>query len=159
MVSDDVIEEVVCLDTSVLIKSLTDEEPVEDSRAAQQIVRRCITSGRVVAPAFAWAEIGSVLRKKTRQSMLTLEQATVAWTQFGRLPIEYMNDAEVRDPSWNISAVLGLPTLYDASFLACCEVARSRLGQVVQLLTADTLLLNQVQGTVYTFVRDFRDAA
>jgi predicted nucleic acid-binding protein len=53
---------VLCLDSSVLIPYLT---PEDNSDKAEMLILDAIsTSLRLVAPCFAWAEVGSVLRKK-----------------------------------------------------------------------------------------------
>jgi predicted nucleic acid-binding protein len=155
---DGVIELAVCLDTSVLIKWLIRETPEEDSRIARELVRRALTNGRLIAPSFSWAEVGSTLRKKTRQSLVTEEEASEAWELFLSTPIEFVNDLQVRDRAWLISVALRLPTLYDASFLACCEIASLRFGYTVELLTADQTLIDQVRGTPYSYVKDYRAA-
>lgn len=50
----------LCLDTSILIKYLT---PDEQEEAATTLVLGALQDGsRLVAPAWAWAEVGSVLR-------------------------------------------------------------------------------------------------
>ena len=68
-------EEIQCLDTSVLIKFLVAEEPEELGDAVQRLVLRVLLNGRLVAPAWAWAEVGSVLRKKVRMGLLQPEEA------------------------------------------------------------------------------------
>jgi predicted nucleic acid-binding protein len=108
--SDGVIEHAVCLDTSVPIKWLTREIPAEDSQLARELVRKSAASGRIIAPAFAWAEVGSMLRKKTRQAILTARQASESWELFQSTQIEFIDDFNVRDRAWLISVELGLPT-------------------------------------------------
>lgn len=76
---------------------------------------------RIVAPAFAWAEVGSVLRKKTRMQVITAEEAQGFFEDFHKLPIEYIEEETIRFRSWEIAEKYGLPTLYDAAFLACTE--------------------------------------
>lgn len=68
-------EVIACLDTGVWIKFLVVEEPAELSEAAAELVLRALTTARLVVPAFAWAEVGSVLRKKVRQRLLAPEEA------------------------------------------------------------------------------------
>lgn len=82
MVADDV----YCVDSSVLAKFPTREEPAGLSDAATAVVTRAVTSGRIVVPAFAWAEVGSVLRKKARQGVRRDDHAATIWELMQRLP-------------------------------------------------------------------------
>jgi predicted nucleic acid-binding protein len=53
---------VLCLDSSVIIPYLT---PEEHSDKAEALILDAISASlRMVAPCFAWAEVGSVLLKK-----------------------------------------------------------------------------------------------
>ncbi|MGB9803438.1 type II toxin-antitoxin system VapC family toxin, partial [Desulfofundulus sp.] len=111
----------LCLDTSVLIKVLIQEE---DSDKATVLLQRIIDQGQlIVLPAFAWAEIGTVLRKKRRREELAVQEADDLWLEFRRFPgIEYLNDDSIMDLAWKISRHFDMPTLYDAAFLAVAEV-------------------------------------
>jgi predicted nucleic acid-binding protein len=135
-----VTEAVLCLDTGVWIKFLVAEESLEQSEAAARLVLRAISAGRLVVPAFAWAEIGRVLRKKVRQGLFTMEQAGELWTRFGQFPVEFMDGPALRSRAWELAAQYGLPTLYDAAFLACTEIASARVT-VGEFWTADQALL------------------
>lgn len=124
-----------CLDTSVLVKVLV---PEEGSREANELLRGAIGSGcRLVAPAFAWAEVGTVLRKKLRAGLITESEATAAWEQFTSLAIEYVQDPKVPEKAWQVSTKFQLPTLYDAAFLAVCERVAEESRVAVQFWTAD----------------------
>lgn len=147
-------DDIVCLDSSVLVKFLTREEPVGLSDAAHTIVTRAVAHGRIVLPAFAWAEVGSVLRKKVRQQMLQDDQATAVWTLFQRLPVEYVESAALRQRAWEIAATFDLPTLDDAAFLACAEIVAAR-----DLWTADDALLRALGSAAPLWVRHLREIA
>ena len=137
-------EELFCLDTSVWIKFLVPEEPPEQQEAAEQLVLRAVTAGRLVAPAWTWAEVGSVLRKKVRQSLLRQDQADELWVRFGQLPIDFVDTPVLRARAWEIAEQYTLPTLYDAAFLACTEVALASEPATRQFWTADRDLLRQL---------------
>ena len=127
---------VLCLDTSVLISYLV---PDENEPQADALVREAILGiARLVLPAFAWAEIGSVLRKKVRMGLLTIEEAQGCYEDFGYLPIDYINGDSVRTRSWELAEQYQLPTLYDAAFLACAE------SESAQFWTADKVLLKKL---------------
>lgn len=63
----------ICLDTSVLVKTLVEEE---DTDKALALMKKVALSGQlIVLPAFAWVEVGSVLRKMRRRNELTVQEA------------------------------------------------------------------------------------
>jgi len=63
----------ICLDSSVLVKVLVEGE---DSDRATLLFDRIIQHNQlIVLPAFAWAEIGTVLRRKMRIGQLTVQEA------------------------------------------------------------------------------------
>ena len=146
-------EAIVCLDSGVWIKFLVVEEPANLSDAASRLVRHALGGARIVAPAFAWAEIGSVLRKKVRQSCLQPEQAEDLWSKFLRLPIDYPEGAEIRRRAWEIAQAHSLPTLYDAAFLACTEVVGAPDGTTREFWTSDEELLRALGGRRPRYVR------
>ena len=128
---------VVCLDSGVWIKFLTLEEPRELGDAATRLVLKGLGGDRLIAPAFAWAEIGSVLRKKLRQGLLQTDQAEALWMRFGELPIEFVELPILRRRAWEMAKQYGLPTLYDAAFLACTELVEAAPGTRREFWTAD----------------------
>lgn len=135
----------ICLDTSVLIKVLVQEE---DSDKATLLLQRIIDRGQlIVLPAFAWAEIGTVLRKKRKKGELAVQEADDLWLEFRRFPgIEYLNDDSIMDLAWKIGRHLDMPTLYDAAFLAVAEEVGRRTGEVCEFWTADEKLVNLLNG-------------
>src|SRR5437762_14011183 len=97
-----VTERLVCLDTSILIKSLATDE---QTPAAVSLVEGAVRDGAwLIAPAFAWAEVGSVLRKKLRQGLLLPDEAGALWTAFLDLPIAYVDTRPVRERAWPTGA-------------------------------------------------------
>lgn len=137
----------LCLDTSVLIQYLIPEGlQVQAEILVLEAVENTV---RIVAPAFAWVEIGSVLRKKIRAGLITSEEAQGCFDDFCQLPIEYIDTDQIRAKAWEIAEQYQLPTLYDAAFLACTE----SVGVGCQFWTADKTLLNQL-GQKLAYVRD-----
>ncbi len=137
-------DEVLCLDTGVWIKFLVPEEPPQQREAARRLVLRGLTKERFVAPAFAWAEVGTVLRKKVRQGVLSPTDAQAAWLRFRLLPIEYLDDRMLRARAWEFAEQYGLLTLYDAAFLACAELCPADEPAVREFWTADQKLLGHL---------------
>ena len=95
-------ERLVCLDTSVLIEYLAPEEHPD---AAARLVLDALAQGaRLIAPAFAWAEVGSVLRKKVRAGLLQAGTADTLWRDFLELPLEWVDGPGVRALAWRVAA-------------------------------------------------------
>lgn len=127
---------VLSLDTSVWIPYLV---PETYQLQARSIVEEALSlSLRLVAPAFAWAEVGSVLRKKTRMGVITTEEALGFFEDFCELPIDYIEEEAIRVRSWEIAEQYRLLTLYDAAFLACAEMTSA------EFWTADAALVRQL---------------
>ena len=143
----------VCLDAGVWIKFLVAEEPAELSEAATRLVRRTLTADHLVAPAFAWAEVGSVLRKKTRQRLLEPEEADLLWARFSVLPVQYANPPSLHNRAWEIAVHFDLPTLYDAAYLACTESALAPAGAAREFWTLDEGLLRSLGAERPSYVR------
>jgi predicted nucleic acid-binding protein len=127
------VTKVLCLDTSVVVSYLVPDE--NEPQADALILEAVLGIARLVAPTFAWAEVGSVLRKKIRMGLLTPQEAKGCYEDFGNLPIDYINGESVRARSWELAEQYQLPTLYDAAFLACAE------SESAQFWTADKVLL------------------
>ena len=144
-------DSVTCLDTGVIIKFLIVEEPVELSEVASELMRQTVANGRIIMPAFAWAETGSVLRKKVRQGFLEPQQAAALWEGFSQLPIDFIDTDELRARAWQIADEYDFSTLYDAGFLACAEIAGED-GSPVAFWTADMALIRSLGPHRPTFV-------
>ncbi|MGM3305082.1 type II toxin-antitoxin system VapC family toxin [Anabaena sp. WFMT] len=127
---------VLCIDTSVWIPYLVPE--VYQFQARTLVTEALSLNIRLVVPAFAWAEVGSVLRKKTRIGVITKEEAQGFFEDFCELPIDYIEEETIRVRSWEIAAKYGLSTLYDAAFLACSEMTSA------EFWTADAALVRQL---------------
>lgn len=144
--------DVVCLDTSVLIPFLVPE----GSRPLREQIRTLVDGiplrGRLIEPAWAWAEIGTVLRKKVRQGILLSSEADRAWAEFVQMRIEYVDMPDLRSRTWQIADRYALLTLYDAAFLACAEVAGA--GAPTEFWTLDQQLLRSLGPARPAYVRE-----
>jgi HAD superfamily phosphoserine phosphatase-like hydrolase len=127
----------LCLDSSILIKLLTGEP---GSEAAAAVVT---PDSELVAPAFAWAEVGSALRKKVRTGELDPVRAGRAWDDFLKLDLRFLQRPDLMRRSWDLAGRFSLPTLYDAAFLAAAEQAP---GGPCLMWTADPSFLRAVAG-------------
>lgn len=110
----------LCLDTNVFLKWLAVASEEHSSEAVSLIEQ---SQALIVAPPFAWAEVGSALRKKVRMGAITEDEMEKAWRAFLGLGIRFINADAVADRAWQLAKELALPTLYDASFLAVAELA------------------------------------
>ncbi|AFY47995.1 putative nucleic acid-binding protein, contains PIN domain [Nostoc sp. PCC 7524] len=127
---------VLCIDTSVWIPYLVPE--VYQSQATTLVTEALSLNMCLVTPAFTWAEVGSVLRKKTRLGVITTEEAQGCFEDFCELPLDYIEEEAIRLRSWEIAEHYGLSTLYDAAFLACAEITSA------EFWTADAALVRQL---------------
>jgi predicted nucleic acid-binding protein len=150
-----VTESPLCLDTGVWVKFLVVEEPIVESQTATHLVNRGLRGARLVAPSFAWAEVGSVLRKKARQGHLSGVQAGRLWAAFCDLPIEYLNEESLQRRAWEVAERYSLATLYDAAFMACTELAGDA-GTTSEFWTADRELVRTLGGQRPSYVRELR---
>jgi len=147
----------ICLDTSVLVKTLVEEEDTDKALALMENV--ALNGQLIVLPAFAWAEAGSVFRKLRRKNLLTVQEEDDLWLEFRHFQgIEYLSDDKIMDRAWKISRHFDMPTLYDASFLAIAEMVAERTGEICEYWTWDERLINQLNGR-RKYVRWLKDFA
>jgi len=123
-----------CIDTSVWIPYLLPE--TLQPQARNLIIPLLTSNVRLVAPAFAWAEVGSVLRQKVRLGEISSVQAEGFYNDFCQMPVDYLDSDTLRAKTWTLAQQLSLATLYDASFLAVAEL------EFAEFWTADQSLLN-----------------
>jgi predicted nucleic acid-binding protein len=147
------VTDVVCLDAGVWIKALAAEEL---SAEAAHVLADSIVNGSLVAPAFCWAEVGSVLRKKVRARDLSAEEAAEAWRDFRAMPVTFIDTVQLRSRAWDLAERYGQPTLYDAAYLACTEAVA---GSSRTFWTADDALLATLGGERPAYVRHLREVS
>ena len=145
----------ICIDSSVLLKVLIIEE---DSTIATELLQSVIERKQIIVlPAFAWAEVGSVLRKKSRKDDLAAQEADDLWMEFRKFSgITYLEENAIMDRAWRISRYFDMPTLYDAAYLAVCEIIEEQTNEVCEFWTADERLVNTVKNKKYVnLLRNF----
>ncbi len=143
--------DVLCLDAGVWVKALT---PESLSPQALALVEHALQSSTLVAPAFCWTEVGSVLRKKVRRGDLDEEAAAAAWEDFAAMPIDFMESAALHERAWRLAVDFRQPTLYDAAYLACAE---SFAGGSASYWTADAALIQHLGDQRPAYVRHLAD--
>ncbi|MFI5387996.1 MAG: type II toxin-antitoxin system VapC family toxin [Fimbriimonadales bacterium] len=149
-------EPLFCLDTSVLVKAFVTEEPAEESELAAALLERALTDGRLILPSWAWAEFASVLRKKVHQQLLRSDEAAAAWASFRELPIDFLDSSEIRERAWELADRYDLPTLYDAAFLACCDLTLLREDSTPEFWTADGRFVQKLGTARPAYVKELR---
>lgn len=109
----------VCVDAGFIVKFVS---PEPDSELVEARFHQWKTEGvELIAPAFATAEIDSVLRNKVVRKELVSDVADAAFHLALRLPIAFESTTESRERAWQLAKDLELPTVYDAVYLALAE--------------------------------------
>ena len=114
------------------------DEP--DSDLADRLIEAC-QQHRVdlIAPAFFALEAESILRKKVIATKeLSLAEASTVVQRLRELPIYESIGPMQRHRAWQIATEFGLPTVYDATYLALAEIYECVFW------TADRRLVNSV---------------
>lgn len=134
----------VCLDAGLIVKLVTLEP---DSPQVEAAFQKWKGQGvDLVAPAFAAAEVDSVLRQKVLRGDLTEELADAAFRLASQLPIGLDLALDCRWRAWEIARVFTFPTVYDAVYLALAEMRQC------EFWTADRRLYERVKEQL-AFVR------
>lgn len=128
----------VCVDAGLIVKFVS---PEPDSGLVEAQFQQW-KSERVelIAPAFAAAEIDSVLRNKVFRKELALVVAEAAFRLALRLPIAFESTTASRERAWELAKNLELPTVYDAVYLALAE------QRGCEFWTADRKLVERASG-------------
>jgi predicted nucleic acid-binding protein len=135
----------ICLDASVAVKLIVNEEDSDRALALYQSM--LATRQPIVVPPLLPMEITNVLRQKLRrQPELTLGDATSLLTELFALQIQLHNPPELHTLALRLAVMHDLPAAYDAHYLALSEL----LG--CEFWTTDQPLLRQVQVSL-PFVR------
>jgi predicted nucleic acid-binding protein len=136
---------VICVDASVAVKWILDEERSDLAMALYDAV--VLAGQSIVAPPLLPLEVTNILRQRMRADPeLSLTVATEQLDDFLALPIDYHNPAGLHHQALVLADALGLPATYDAHYLALAE----QLG--CELWTDDQRLIRQV-ATSLPFVR------
>lgn len=131
----------ICFDASVLVKLCVPEPGGEQ---AKDLLDHALREGRIiVGPSILWPETLSTLRKLVARRMLSTDLADRAAQSLLLLPIEEVSGPEVYRRAWRIASELGLPTLYDAVYLAVAEFREALFW------TADRRLAEAARGKGY----------
>ena len=135
----------ICVDASLAVKWVLDEEHSTQARALYRDVAR---AGRdVIAPPLLPIEATNILRQRMRrQPPLSVDEALDLLDQFLAVPVALRNPAGLHRRALEISASYGLSAAYDAHYVALAEAA------ACELWTAGQRLLRELGGRL-SFVR------
>ncbi len=93
-----------CIGTSIWIPYLLPETLLPQARNVIIPLLTLLTSDmHLVAPAFAWSEVGSVLPKKVRLGAITAPQAEGFYDDFCQIPIDYLDSDDIRTKTYVIA--------------------------------------------------------
>ena len=135
------VDKVICLDANVLAKVYL---PEPEREAAKALLRKAVQrENTLVGPAFLFAEVLSVFRKRIRRKELAIEIGEGAVRSLLALQMEVVDGSDVYERAWRIAARLDLLVIYDALYLAVAE-----LRQAV-FWTADRPLYEKAKGFGY----------
>lgn len=131
----------VSVDASLIIKLVVREA---DSSQADALYEEWVDQGiQMIAPPFYEVEVDSILRKKvTIHNDISVEEAGEAFKELQKLPIRILSVPGQRQRAWELSSQLGLPNVYDATYLALVEL------RLCEFWTADERLYNHVKDTL-----------
>jgi predicted nucleic acid-binding protein len=138
----------VCIDAGLAIKLVLQES--DSARADQLFAKWKAEETRLIVPAFAPAEIDSIIRQRVARGEITEEQAETYFQAAVGLPIEFPVEPTLRLHAWKIARQFSFVHVYDAVYLALAEL------RGCQFWTADRRLFDQVKNDL-NFVRHVAD--
>jgi predicted nucleic acid-binding protein len=128
----------VCIDASVAVK-LVVQEPYSDRAAS--LWRGWIGEDiERIVPSFFPFEVASTIRRKCVRKQLTEEEAEEAFEVFTILDFVVLEPKTLLKEAWDLAKELGLPTLYDTTYLALAKLCNC------EFWTADEVLINSLRG-------------
>ncbi len=139
----------VCVDSNIVLKLAIDEQDSDQARALWEQWAQQGTE--IVAPPLLWYEVISVLRHQVHVSRFTVGEGREALDSIFVLSISSVMPAGFHQMAWELATQFGLPTGYDAHYLA---VAHSL---ACEFWTADKRLYNAVKEQL-PWVRSLQEA-
>lgn len=111
----------VCVDACLVVK-LVSQEPDSDLVDALFAVWQG-QGTHLIAPLLLPVEVDSVLRQKAMSRReLTVEQAQTCFAAACQVPIELLSLSGQRERAWSLAEEIGLPHVYDTTYLALAEM-------------------------------------
>ncbi len=127
----------VCVDAGLAVKLVS---PEADSAHVEALFAQWKAKDiAMIAPAFAPAEMDSVLRQKIVRGDLSPEIADAAFQLARQLPITFDTETNCRERAWELARQFEFSTVYDAVYLALAEAHQC------EFWTADQKLFERVR--------------
>ena len=130
-------DSLVCVDASILIKLVVEEE---QSDRASALWDSWVDGGvEIVAPTLFSYEVTATLRKKVHRQLLTLAEGKEAFAAALAVGMTLMAPSGLHERAWELAARFNRPTAYDSHYLALAEMLSC------EFWTADQRLFNAVR--------------
>ncbi len=127
----------VCVDASLLVKLAV---PEEDSDKAENVWRTWQNDQvKVYAPGLVLYEFVSVIRKRVRRELMTIEEAEFSIDQLLALPLSLVNSVDLHKTAYRVAVELDIASVYDAHYVALA------MAMDCELWTADEKLYNMAR--------------
>lgn len=137
----------ICVDASLVVKAVTDEEGCDQARALFESWAKAGES--LVAPALLDYEVASALCRKAHLKDIRENEAIEAYRLSTALGVVAGHDAALVEQALLVARSFGQKTPYDFSYLAFAEKIKC------DLYTADLKFVELVQAG-YSFVKYFK---
>ena len=103
---------------------------------------------KLLAPTLLRSQVLSALYEAVRGGELTRDVAREQIRYFNRMKIRLLGDAVLRRRAWEVAEQLGLPTTYEAEYIALAQLQKGTL------VSSDQQLLKRVRDLVPTAAVD-----
>lgn len=129
----------VVLDANVALSAIFVDEK-HNARALDLLAELDAAGARLLAPPLWESETSSAVRMRVavKGTLAPADEAT-AYALLDALPVEIVHDSQINAAARDLAVALGLPRVYDATYLALAQVRTARLW------TADERLFNATQ--------------
>jgi predicted nucleic acid-binding protein len=98
----------------------------------------------LLAPTLLRSQVLSLLHEAVHGGEITPEVGLERLARVGRMPIRLLGDAVLRRRAWQVADTLGLPSTYEAEYIALTQL------QADALITLDEDLVRRLEGIVAT---------
>jgi predicted nucleic acid-binding protein len=139
---------VICFDASLAAKWYWFEEEAERARALLAASLR--QEEEIIEPHLLLSEIANIVRRRMHRRMMVLVEARDVLAQVIGLPMHFESPPNLHDLALALAERFELPAVYDAHYLALCEITGATFW------TADERLYRAVAGEL-PFVRRLAD--
>ncbi len=112
----------ICPDAGLAIKWVVAEEQEEHQVQARVLFRDAQRAEEpIMAPVLLRIEVSNILRQRVRRSLLSSDEAGALFDEFLAGPIEYRNPDGLSRHALALANAFGLPSAYDAHYLALAQ--------------------------------------